>query len=168
MENIKPQGQRRDNGILQLKHCVRGGGAGSKPRSALLAGLRHMCQVRGLCWSCKWGAGPGLVASKPHPQGLYPRSQLKGEGHQRPGAQLSLTFSAFSFPLRSWGECLWVSRSFTWVRSNRTSPEGVRWPADLAAAYPPPRPTQGPPSLTPPVLLGCKYIPEVSLMHPWV
>ena len=49
VENIEPQGQRRANGILQLKYCVRGGGAGSKTRSSLLAGLSHMCQVRGLC-----------------------------------------------------------------------------------------------------------------------
>lgn len=47
VENLKPQGQGRANGISQLKYYL--SEQGNKMLSSLLAGLDHICQVRSPC-----------------------------------------------------------------------------------------------------------------------
>ena len=62
MENVKPQGHGRANGISQLKYYM--SQQGNKTLSSLRAGLGHICQVRSLCPRAV-GADVGSSARSP-------------------------------------------------------------------------------------------------------
>lgn len=160
VNDVKPQGQGRANGISRLTRRM--SEASRKEQSAKLAASGSASHLSGEALVPGWWCGFGGLHQV---QGQHSLTHKLG-GHQRREAPMSLPSRASSFPLRA-GGYMGVRRGFFWGRSNHSAPKGVCSPTNLVTAHPPPHPTQDPP---PPAFCspGLQITPEPSPIRPSV